>query len=389
MRLDTTVNMFKIAHAASSTFVVFIGCSAQLFAAEPQFTGNAPAPAEPLSLWYRQPAAKWVEALAVGNGRIGAMVFGGVNRERLQLNEDTLWAGGPYDPVNPQAREALPEARRLVFEGKYPEAARLISARVMSKPLGQMPYETAGDLILTFPDSASVENYRRDLNLDTAAATVEYTANGIRFTRQVIASPVDQVIVVRLTADKKNAVSFAAGLESPQKASVGTESENTLVMRGVNGTAQGIKGALRFQVCARVLADGGSVSATSNSLSVANADSAAILIALATSYKSYEDVSGDPGAVVDAQIAAARAKTFDALRAAQVREHQRLFRRVSLDLGRSDAMQLPTNERIQNFHNGQDPQFAALYFQFGRYLLASCSRPGAQPEICRVCGTTA
>jgi alpha-L-fucosidase 2 len=371
--------MFKIALAANSTFVVFIGCSAQLVAAEPQFTGNAPAPAEPLSLWYRQPAAKWVEALAVGNGRIGAMVFGGVNRERLQLNEDTLWAGGPYDPVNPQAREALPEARRLVFEGKYPEAARLISARVMSKPLGQMPYETAGDLILTFPDSASVENYRRDLNLDTAAATVEYTANGIRFTRQVIASPVDQVIVVRLTADKKNAVSFAAGLQSPQRASVETESENTLVMRGVNGTAQGIKGALRFQVCARVLADGGSISATSNSLSVANADSAAILIALATSYKSYEDVSGDPGAIVNAQIAAARAKTFDALRAAQVREHQRLFRRVSLDLGRSDAMGLPTNERIQNFHNGQDPQFAALYFQFGRYLLASCSRPGAQP----------
>src|SRR5208337_3518462 len=134
---------------------------------------------------------------------IGAMVFGGVNRERLQLNEDTLWAGGPYDPVNPQARAALPEVRQLVFEGKYLQAARLISAKVMSKPLGQMPYETAGDLLLTFPDSTSAENYRRDLNLDTAAATVEYTANGIRFTRQVIASPVDQVIVVRLTADKK------------------------------------------------------------------------------------------------------------------------------------------------------------------------------------------
>jgi alpha-L-fucosidase 2 len=359
--------------------VILIGCSAELFAAEPQLTGNASAPAEPLSLWYRQPATRWTEALPIGNGRIGAMVFGEVNQEWLQLNEDTLWGGGPYDPVNPQARAALPEVRQLVFEGKYRQAARLISQRVMSKPLVQMPYETAGDLILTFPDLTSVENYRRDLNLDTAVATVEYTEQGTRFTRQVFASPVDQVIVVHLTADKRGAVAFAAGLQTPQNATIETESGNTLVMRGVNGSAQGIKGALKFQVRARVLAEGGTVSASSNSVSVANADSATLLIALATSYKRYDDVSGDPEAIVKAQIAAAQAKTFDALLAAHVKEHQRLFRRVSLDLGHNDAMQLPTNERIENFHNGQDPQLAALYFQFGRYLLISCSRPGGQP----------
>jgi alpha-L-fucosidase 2 len=359
--------------------VVLIGCSAQLFAAEPHLIGNASAPAEPLSLWYRQPAAKWTEALPIGNGRIGAMVFGGVNRERLQLNENTLWAGGPYDPVNPQARAALPEVRQLVFEGKYRQAARLISQRVMSKPLGQMPYETAGDLILTFPDSTSVENYRRDLNLDTAVATVEYTERGIRFTRQVFASPLDQVIVVHLTADKKGAVTFTADLQTPQRATIEIESGNSLVMSGVNGSAQGIKGALKFQVRTRVLADGGSISATSNSVSVTNADSATILIALVTSYKSYDDVSGNPEKIVKGQITAAARKKFDKLLAAHIREHQRLFRRVSLDLGHSDAMQLPTDERIEDFHNGQDPQLAALYFQFGRYLLISCSRPGGQP----------
>ena len=307
------------------------------------------------------------------------MVFGGINRERLQLNEDTLWAGGPYDPVNPEARAALPEVRRLVFAGRYRQAARLISQRVMSRPLGQMPYETAGDLLLTFPDATSVENYRRDLNLDTAVTTVAYTENGTRFIRQVFASPVDQVIVVRLTADKMGAINFTAGLRTPQQATVEIESGNTLVMSGVNGSSQGIQGALKFQVRARVLADGGIISATSNSINVTNANSAAILIALATSYKSYDNVSGDPGKITRGQIAAGARKHFEKLLAAHIKEHQRLFRRVSLDLGHSDALQLPTDERIENFHNSQDPQLAALYFQFGRYLLISCSRPGGQP----------
>ena len=352
---------------------------AALADAQVQFLGSATAPSEALSLWYRRPASQWVEALPVGNGHLGAMVFGGVGQERLQLNEDTLWAGEPYDPVNSQARQALPEVRRLVFDGKYREAAKLISAKVMSRPLGQMPYETAGDLMLAFPESTSVENYRRDLNLDTAVATVDYTDRGIRFTRQVFASPAHRVIVVHLMADRKGAISFTAGFQTPQRATVETESENTLVMRGINGASQGIKGALKFQVRARALSDGGTLSATSNSISVSNANSATLLIAAATSYRDYHDVSGDPEAIVKAHIAGAAAKTFEALLAAHLKEHQRLFRRVSLDLGHSDAMQLPTDERIRNFHNGRDPQFAALYFQFGRYLLMSCSRPGGQP----------
>lgn len=358
--------------------VILTGFSFQLLA-ESQLTGNAAAPSEPLSLWYRQPARQWTDALPVGNGRIGAMVFGGVNREQLQLNEDTLWGGGPYDPVNPQAKAALPQVRQLVFDGQYRQAGNLINSKVIARPSSEMPYETAGDLILIFPDSASVENYRRDLNLDTAVATTEYTDGGTHFTRQVFASPVDQVIVVRLTADKKGSISFATGFNTPQKVIYGTESGNTLVMRGTNASASGIKGALTFQVRARVLADGGTVSANTNSISVTNADSVTILIALATSYKSYDDVSGDPEKIVKEQIATASRESFDKLIAAHIKEHQRLFRRVALDLGTSDAMKLPTDERIRNFHNGNDPQFAVLYFQFGRYLLISSSRPGGQP----------
>jgi alpha-L-fucosidase 2 len=291
--------------------------------AEPQLTGTASAPSEPLSLWYRQPARAWTVALPIGNGRLGAMVFGHVTSERIQLNEDTLWGGGPYDPVNTNALAALPQVRQLVFDGQYRQAGNLINSKVIARPSSEMPYETAGDLMLTFPDSASIENYRRDLNLNTAVTTIEYTEGGTRFTRQVFASPVDQVIVVRLTADKKGSISFSAGFKTPQRVSIETESENTLVMRGTNAAASGIKGALKFQVRARVLADGGTISPTSDSIAVTNADVVTILIAAATSYKNFQDVSGDPEAIVKGQIAATAKKKFEKLLAAHTKEHQR------------------------------------------------------------------
>ena len=230
-------------HSLRMALSIILTSFSLLLSAEPQLTGNPSSPNEPLSLWYRQPATKWEEALPVGNGRIGAMVFGHVNNERLQLNEDTLWGGGPYDPVNPQAKDALPQVRQI-FDGKYADAGKLINSKVISRPSGQMPYETAGDLMLTFPELASVENYRRDLNLDTAVTGVEYSAGGTRWTRQVFASPADQVIVVHLTADKKGSITFSAGFKTPQKVAIETESGNTLVMRGTNAAASGIKGAL-------------------------------------------------------------------------------------------------------------------------------------------------
>ena len=332
-----------------------------------------------LVLWYRRPAGQWVEALPIGNGRLGAMVFGGIDKERIQLNEDTLWAGGPYDPTNPNALAALPEARRLIFAGQYAEANKLIGAKMMAKPIVQMPYQPVGDLLLTFPNVEGAINYKRRLNLDTAIARVDFSAGDVNFTREVFSSPVDQVIVVRLTADKPGQISFTASMKTEQKATLKTESPDILVMDGVNRPQQGIKGALKFQARVRVLANGGEITQDSNRINVTNADSATLLVAAATSYKSFKDVSGNPEALTKGYISAADKKSFEALRKDHITEHQRLFGRVKLDLGTTEAAKRPTDERIKTFATTNDSQLATLYFQFGRYLLISSSRPGCQP----------
>ena len=194
-----------------------------------------------LVLWYEKPATQWVEALPIGNGRLGAMVFGGTASERLQLNEDTLYAGGPYDPNSREALAALPEARRLIFEGRYKEANDLVGAKMMAQPIKQMPYEPVGDLKLEFPGHLEFRNYRRELDLETAIAKVSYSSGDVNFTREVFASPVDQVIVVHLRCDRPKQISFVVNLATPQKADVTTAGSDTLVMRGENGEASGIQ----------------------------------------------------------------------------------------------------------------------------------------------------
>ena len=341
---------------------------------------EAPAPSEPLSLWYRQPAKEWTEALPIGNGRLGAMVFGGITQERLQLNEDTLYAGGPYNPISPDAKDALPEVQQLIADGKYAAAAKLTDEKVMARPVKQMQYQTAGDLFLDFPEEGKTENYRRDLNLDTAVATTSYTIDGVRYTRELFSSPVDQVIVMRLTADQPGKICFKAFMKTPQQSSMAVESKDTIVLSGRNGDAQGIEGKLTYQVRARILHEKGSMlSDEAGTLELKGADSAVILIAAATSYKRYDDVSGDPAAITKKQLAAVAGKRFENLLAAHITEHRRLFRRVALNLGGIESVQVPTDERIERFPEAKDPQFAALYFQYGRYLLISSSRPGSQP----------
>ena len=334
---------------------------------------------QPLLLWYSQPASQWVEALPVGNGRLGAMVFGGIARERLQLNEDTLHGGGPYDANNPEALAALPEARRLIFAGRYQEASELIGARMMARPLTQMPYQTVGDLLLEFPGHEQSTDYRRELDLETAITRTSYRVAGAGFTREVFASPVDQVIVVRIECDRPRGLDFIAGMATPQKADIAVAGTDTLVMSGQNGAAAGIAGALKFQARVLVQARGGRVATDNGRIRVTGADSALLLVTAATSFRSYQDVSGDPERLASTQLRAASRKSFTALRAAHVREHQRLFNRVGLDLGTSAAAQLPTDKRPAQFLAGADPQLAALYFQYGRYLLICCSRPGTQP----------
>jgi alpha-L-fucosidase 2 len=333
-------------------------------------------------LWYRKPASEWTEALPVGNGRIGAMVFGGVAEERLQLNEDTLWGGGPYDPVNPQAKDALPEVRKLIFAGRYDEAQKLASAKVMGTPLRQMAYQALGDLLLTFPGLAAPDEgtYRRELDIDAARHTVRFAVGGVEYERTVVASPAEQVIAVHLKAGKRGKIAFDLKMASPQKQySVRALPGGELLLSGANGESFGIPGALKFQGRAKVIASGGKVSASADALSVRGADEVTILVAMATSYRSYNDVGGDPEAITSAQIATAARKPFRTIAEKTSEDHRAIFRRVSLDLGRTADADKSTDERIGQSESANDPALAALYFQYGRYLLIASSRPGSQP----------
>jgi alpha-L-fucosidase 2 len=345
------------------------------------FRGAAARPysnAAGLTLWYRQPADVWTEALPIGNGRLGAMIFGGIARERLQLNEDSLYAGGPYDPSNPDALVALPQVRALIAEGKFEDAQALAQEKMMARPIRMPSYQTVGDLILSFGASAYAEDYRRELDLDTACALVRFTRDGVTLTRESFASAVDQVIVTRITSDRPGALDFRASFETPMPGAVAIDDDH-LVLNGRNVAQQGIDGKLRFQARAAVIAQGGTLQLRGGEFIVAGANSALVLVAIATSFRRFDDVSGNPEATTLAQIKAATAKDFDALRAAHVADHQKLFRRVWFELPATPASEEPTNIRIRNSQTSDDPRLASLYFQYARYLLLGCSRPGTQP----------
>ncbi len=342
------------------------------------------------TLWYRQPANNWNEALPVGNGRLGAMVFGGVESEHLQLNEETLWTGGPYDPVVKGASTALPEIRRLLFAGDVPGAHDLFGRRMMGVPYEQMKYQPLGDLLLTFPTHAGAADYRRQLNLDSALARVSYRVAGVTYTREVLVSAVDEVIAVRLTASERGALTFTAelrGVRNPAHSNYGTDyfqmdgvSPDTLRLTGKNSDYLGIAGRLRYEARLVARTMGGRVRTNGRMLSVVNADTVTLLIAASTNFVNYHDVSGDPSARVAETVSRVRARTYDEIRRDHVAEYQRWFERVRLTLGATpdSVRQLPTNERIARLATASDPDLASLYYQFGRYLLISSSRPGTQ-----------
>ena len=366
--------------------------AAVLLAATSRLVAQSP-PAPPpdrLTLWYQQPATTWNQALPVGNGRLGAMVFGRVGHERIQLNEETLWSGGPYDPVVPGAARALPEIRRLLFAGEVARAHDLFGRTMMGKPYEQMKYQSLGDLELSFPGQDSVTDYRRELDLDQATARIRYTWEGIHFLREIFVSAVDQVIVVRVSADRPGSVSFSAelhGTRNDAHSNYGTDyffmdgaSPDGLRLHGKSSDYLGITGKLTYEARLLARASGGRRTVDYRTLTVANADTAVLILAAATSFVNYRDVSADPVARVARTLDAVAGRSADAIRDDHVRDYQRWFRRVSLSLGASpDRSSLPTDRRIAEYAKGPDPDLAALYYQFGRYLLISSSRPGTEP----------
>jgi alpha-L-fucosidase 2 len=358
-------------------------CSTPLPAAVTVASDLGP-PAEPLSLWYKAPANQWTQALPIGNGRLGAMVFGRVDAEKLQLNECTFWSGQPYTSLNANALGALAQARNYVFNGQFATAQNYINANMLGAPPAQAKFQPIGDLNLAFPVSGTVTDYRRDLDLDQAVASVTYRFNGVTYRREIFSSPVDNVMVMRISADQPGMIQFTASFATPQTQGLSNVAvgNDTLVLSGSGGGTgpTGVTGNLPWQARVRILPQGGSISPSGNSLVVTGADSAVLLIDAATAFKRYNDISGDPSALTTSRIAAAGLKTIDQLKSDHLAEHRRLFRRVNFDLGRTTASDASTDERLRNFKNGaNDPQLPVLYFQFGRYLLISCSRPGSQP----------
>jgi alpha-L-fucosidase 2 len=335
---------------------------------------------QPLKLWYRQPAGNtWENALPIGNGRLGAMIYGNTDKEIIQLNEHTVWSGSPNRNDNPLALDSLAVIRQLIFEGKQKEAERIASRVIITKKSHGQMFQPVGSLRLAFDGHDNVTNYYRELDIERAVTKTSYTVGGVTFTREALASFPDRVVVMRLTASKPGSISFRATFASPQpKAVIATTPGKELTIAGTTMDHEGVKGMVRFKGIAKLKTEGGSLSANDTSLVVKNANAVTIYISIATNFNNYHDLGGDENKRAADYLTKAYPKSFAAILPAHIAAYQKYFNRVKLDLGTTDAANAPTDERLKNFNSVNDPQFATLYYQFGRYLLISSSQPGGQ-----------
>jgi alpha-L-fucosidase 2 len=327
----------------------------------------------PLSLWYKKPAEIWTDALPVGNGHMGAMVFGRVPSERIQFNEHTVWTGEPHDYAHKGASKSLQQIRELLWAGKQKEAEDLAMKEFMSVPVRQKAYQAFGDLEIAIDGVTGISDYKRWLDLDTGIASTEFTSGGTKFRRDVFASFPANAIIVRITATKP------VNLHGTLKSAHGGPQIHATAGGEIAMSGQPADSAIRFEARLAGRSEDGQVSAHDGSVDITGAKSATLILTGATNFKNYRDVSADPAQRNTATQAALRNKSYDTLRAEHVRDHQSLFRRVSIDLGTSDAAKLPTDDRIAAFAKASDPALVALLFQYGRYLMIGSSRQGGQP----------
>ena len=325
-----------------------------------------------LQLWYNHPAANWNEALPVGNGTLGAMVFGGIKTERIQLNESSVWTGRAEDFVNPEAKAALPVIRRLLFEGKYAEAKDMAQQKMMGDKKIYSTYQTLGDLNFTFSlPEGEISAYRRELDLEKAVARVTYRAGDISFTREVFSNAPSQALILRLSASKAGALNFALNLSRPGNKAKISLTGNEITMTEHVGDGVGVNMIARL----KVLNEGGTFSAEGTGIRMSNANTVTLVLTAATDYRGI-----DPAVVSANLLSNAADKGFDSLRSEHINDYQKYFKRVELDLGTSDAVYFPTDTRLAAVQNGNiDPDLIRLYYQYGRYLLISSSRPGGLP----------
>ena len=330
-------------------------------------------------LWYNQPAQTWTQALPIGNGVMGGMVFGTPAVEHIQLNEETIWAGQPNNVVNPNAKEYLPKVRQLIFEGKYKEAQNLANEKVMPIGAGQnmgMPYQPFGDLYIAMPGHAAYQNYERWLDLDEAKSVVRYSVDGVQYQRETIA-PLGghEVIAIHLTASEKGKITFTANMTSPHENVLINMDGNQATLLGVSSKHEGLKGKVRFMGRMAVQTKGGKVSGSNGNISVVDADEATIYMTVGTNVKSYKDITGDEEAQSKERLSGAMALGYEALKALHTQTYKKYYERVKLDLGDDHYANVPMNKRIEQFGKVTDNYLVDTYFQFGRYLLISSSQP--------------
>lgn len=334
--------------------------------------------AQEYKLWYDQPAHVWTEALPLGNGRLGAMLYGNPGAEQIQLNEETIWAGRPNNNPSPEAKEWLPKIRELVFAGKYKEAQDLCTTHVKAKTNQGMPYQTFGDLRLNFPGHTRYTNYYRELSLDSARAVVRYEVDGVRYLRETFTSFPDQVVITRVTASQPGKITFNATMTSPHQDVIITSEGNDITLEGVSSLHEGLKGKVQFQGRTTVKAKGGVVTNRDGVLTVENADEAIIYTSIGTNFNNYKDITGDYIGRAKDYLAKAINKDYAEAKDRHVKFYEQYQNRTTLDLGEDRYADVPTDIRVEKFKETNDAFLVATYFKFGRYLLICSSQPGGQ-----------